>query len=215
MRDMDEMQSTPLPERALKVALARLMLALAEDDDETSFITRETELRILGLLVILQRRERWQPEHVALLAGARAWFRPRPWYHRLALDVVLRVAEGLPLPDEFYVNLWVGNSSVRDWLMEIAWVAREQMEPRRAVRELARNVEACNFGNWPAILQWMLEVHPGTAMQALADYVPLRSRSDYDARLAQFFEDTEIDYVTTLMEAEAEAGRLAQGAASK
>lgn len=75
------------------------------------------------------------------------------------MDVAVRLAAREQFPGQFYVNLWVRNSNIRQWMIEVAWIVGEQVDPVRTVSELGRNVENWNLATWPALLRWLIERH--------------------------------------------------------
>lgn len=190
----------------------RGLLAALGANEETKWITAEAEQWLLALLALTSGTDGLAEQEVAELVSLRdAWFAARPWYHRVVMDVVVATAARGRLPAEFYANLWVGNSSVRDWIIEAAWIARDRLDPYTAVCELLRNVEFWQLGAGPALLRWVGDRHRAEMLRAIHGYQPRHSFASYQAGLVRFFAEKDDDGLDALEQVERSALSLAHG----
>lgn len=86
----------------------------------------------------------------------RFWGDQLPW--RLALDICLDNPDQQTGLNQLIANLDHGNSSIRLWMMEIAWLVRERLDPDEAVHKLLNNV-ANTLGSWDAAVGLCAAIH--------------------------------------------------------
>jgi len=108
------------------------------------------------------------------------YLRDRPWY----FGVPLKVANEL-LPDsifesgtrELYANLAHGQSTIRDWMLQVAWVARKRLSPWLLGQGLLRNLEVAQGMESGAFLLCIAHENEDLLQRMIAAYEP-RSNPD-------------------------------------
>ena len=118
----------PLPAESDDLALACLLLAHEHG-------TRSPDRTTLAL------------ESCLAAVSTRFWGDQLPW--RVALEFCLHNPNRRTGLNELSANLDHPNSSIRLWMMEIAWLVRERLDPDEAVPKLLGNV-ANTLGSWDA-----------------------------------------------------------------
>jgi hypothetical protein len=79
--------------------------------------------------------------------GTRFWGDQLPW--RLALEFCLHNPKQRLGVNELSASLDHNNSSIRLWMLKIAWLVRQKLDPDEAVPKLLNNM-ANTLGNWDA-----------------------------------------------------------------
>jgi hypothetical protein len=89
--------------------------------------------------------------------AGRFWGDRLPW--RLALEFGRHNPCGVGGMDELIANLDHHNSSIRLWMMELAWCVRDDLDADKAVPRLLQNI-AGTLGHWDAALGLCRALHP-------------------------------------------------------
>lgn len=156
-------------------------------DDEERIMSRQEELRLVALVRALSLRDSVPKElAVDVIPLYYHRFPQRSWYHRVAGAVVLDLALGQHPGIWFYGNWWVESSSLREWMLDVAWAMRERLNPMQAIPHLLRSLERSHFGDWDMLLRWLLEQHGQSAWDELHAFVPEAHPDRYPESLQRF-----------------------------
>lgn len=199
---MTDMGETRLSDLAFSGLLSDLDISLS--DHPTRHLNADEEFHVDALLMWWRSIRSATPgQYTALESLYERHFTERPWYHRLPVEVLLGLMRGEPVSDFFYAQIWLGNSSIRDWINEVAWLLRDDLELWPTIRNMSINIEFSQYGLWIAHLWWLIERHPEVPGMLERMY-PFRYPDWYRRRLPEFFEEGPGDWPRWLNDIEHE-----------